>query len=151
MYFDWDDAFMSRYKKRVQKFAEASTDELRKTKPYFWISFIAGFFELLGDDLDFIIIPDCMYENEIEVFRDYGFGVTSIVVKKGESDFSFIENYDISVLNDRTLKDLEEICDAITGVIVNLDSMGEFTCQNSELIKKKPTKQQKSSDMTKNT
>jgi len=68
-WFDWngrmDDAGRSllRY---------IGTDVVRSLRPDFWVDFTLNLLSMLGDEFDYVIIPDCRYPNEFDMER-YGF------------------------------------------------------------------------------
>jgi len=48
------------------------TDIVRARQPDFWVDFTLGLLSMMGDEWDYVIIPDCRYPNELDMER-YGF------------------------------------------------------------------------------
>jgi hypothetical protein len=48
------------------------TDIVRAQRPDFWMDYTMGLLSMLGNDWDYVIIPDCRHANELDVER-YGF------------------------------------------------------------------------------
>lgn len=48
------------------------TDIIRKKKPNFWVDFLISMIELFPDEWDYILIPDCRFQNEIEQLKSAG-------------------------------------------------------------------------------
>lgn len=48
------------------------TDVVRTRCPDFWVDFTLGLLSMMGDEWDYVIIPDCRYPNELDMER-YGF------------------------------------------------------------------------------
>ena len=48
------------------------TDIVRSQRPDFWVDFTLGLLSMMGDEWDYVIIPDCRHHNEIDLER-YGF------------------------------------------------------------------------------
>lgn len=48
------------------------TNIVRARRPDFWVDFTLGLLSMVGDEWDFVIIPDCRYPNEFDLGR-YGF------------------------------------------------------------------------------
>jgi len=48
------------------------TDIVRAQRPDFWVDFTMGLLSLMGDEWDYVIIPDCRWPNEMDLGR-YGF------------------------------------------------------------------------------
>jgi hypothetical protein len=44
----------------------------RERKPDFWVDFTLNLLSMMGDEWDFVIIPDCRHANELSLER-YGF------------------------------------------------------------------------------
>ena len=48
------------------------TEIVRAQRPDFWVDFTLGLLSIMGDEWDFVIIPDCRFQNELDNER-YGF------------------------------------------------------------------------------
>ena len=48
------------------------TEIVRTRQPDFWVDFTMGLLSMMGDEWDFVIIPDCRHPNELDLER-YGF------------------------------------------------------------------------------
>ena len=71
------------------------TDVVRTRKPNYWVDFIKGFLEMFQDEWDYVIIPDCRFRNEIEVFKQDGWSnVTVRVIRE-----NFVSNLATEQLN----------------------------------------------------
>lgn len=50
---------------------EVGTDIFRNYDLDYWVKFIIGIIDVLGHKWDYVIIPDCRFPNEIELWMDY--------------------------------------------------------------------------------
>jgi len=48
------------------------TEIVRAKRPDFWVDYTMGLLSIMGDEWDFVIIPDCRHANELDLER-YGF------------------------------------------------------------------------------
>jgi len=48
------------------------TDIVRARQPNFWLDFTLNLLAMMGDEWDYVLIPDCRYPNELDMER-YGF------------------------------------------------------------------------------
>lgn len=98
------------------------TEIIRAQNPLFFIDFIKSLISFFGDSWDYVIIPDCRFENEVGNFRMSGFRVThyyitrdNLVSKLSESQQMHaseteIDNVvpDFYINNNGTLDDLRD-------------------------------------------
>jgi hypothetical protein len=54
----------------------------RKVNPNFWVEEILDFLRVFGSNFDYIIIDDCRFENEINIFKDEGYDVTAVRIER---------------------------------------------------------------------
>jgi hypothetical protein len=68
-WFDWDGKSDAAGRAMLQY---VGTDIVRAKRPDFWVDFTMGLLSMMGDEWDFVIIPDCRHANELDLDR-YGF------------------------------------------------------------------------------
>ena len=61
------------------------TDIVRARRPDFWVDFTLGLLSMMGDEWDYVIIPDCRHPNELDLER-YGFHSRHIRIDGGGLD-----------------------------------------------------------------
>jgi hypothetical protein len=73
------------------------TNIVRSRKPDFWVDFTLNLLAMMGDEWDFVIIPDCRHANELDLER-YGYQPRHIRVEgrgappsPGAADFTISE------------------------------------------------------------
>lgn len=54
---------------------------MRKQKPNFWVDFIIDVLTLFDGEWDYVIIPDCRFENELNRFND-DWDITTVRVNR---------------------------------------------------------------------
>lgn len=67
------------------------TDRIRGIFPNYWVSFIINILTVFNDEWDYVIIPDCRFPNEYELFRKYGFDVELWKVVRDNFDSGLTE------------------------------------------------------------
>lgn len=101
------------------------TDRVRAVSPDYWANFIVSILDIFRDAWDYVLLADCRFPNEIEIFESYNIEV--ILLRVVRPDFSSpltleqqnhpsetaLDNYwcDATILNDGTLDDLKETVD----------------------------------------
>lgn len=78
-YFGWDGQ-KNEYGRSLMQYV--GTDIVRKQDKNFWVDFIAKVLTWFHSNWDYVIIPDCRFENEIYRFVELGFDVTHVRVKR---------------------------------------------------------------------
>lgn len=78
-YFNWDG---NKDEKGRHLLQYVGTDKVRKIFPNFWVDAVMNFIKAFGDDFGYILIPDCRFPNEVEIFRKNGYQVLAINVKR---------------------------------------------------------------------
>lgn len=78
-YFNWDG---NKDEKGRHLLQYVGTDKVRKIFPNFWVDAVMNFIKAFGDDFGYILIPDCRFPNEVEIFRKHGYQVLAINVKR---------------------------------------------------------------------
>lgn len=58
------------------------TDNIRKVYPEFWVRHIYELLTVFNGEWDYVIIPDCRFPNEIEIFSEGGFNTITIRVNR---------------------------------------------------------------------
>jgi len=60
---------------------------VRARRPDFWVDFTMGLLSMMGDEWDFVIVPDCRHANELDLER-YGFQARHIQVGDRRATFN---------------------------------------------------------------
>jgi len=68
-WFNWDGQYDDAGRSLLQYIG---TDVVRASQPDFWVDYTLGLLSILGNEWDYVIIPDCRYPNELDMER-YGF------------------------------------------------------------------------------
>jgi len=68
-WFGWDGRMDAEGRSFLQY---VGTDIVRSRRPDFWVDFTLGLLSMMGDEWDYVIIPDCRHPNELDLER-YGF------------------------------------------------------------------------------
>jgi hypothetical protein len=68
-WFGWDGRMDDEGRSFLQY---VGTDIVRARRPDFWVDFTLGLLSMLGNEWDYVIIPDCRHPNEFDLER-YGF------------------------------------------------------------------------------
>lgn len=74
-FFDWDGVKDEAGRSMLQY---VGTNKVRKRSPDYWVNFIASMLTFFDGEWDYVIIPDCRFQNEIGVLRSHGFDVTHV-------------------------------------------------------------------------
>ena len=56
------------------------TEIVRAQRPAFWVDFTMGLLSMMGDEWDYVIVPDCRHANELDLER-YGFQTRRVRVE----------------------------------------------------------------------
>lgn len=88
-HFGWDGKKDEKGRELLQYLG---TDIVRKRSPLFWVNVVMLTVDSVFADYDYIIIPDCRFENEIKYWQDSDFDTVSIrVVRTGDFDDGLTE------------------------------------------------------------
>ncbi len=47
------------------------TDKIRAVAPDYWVNFIVSILDIFRDEWDYVLLPDCRFPNEYEIFEHY--------------------------------------------------------------------------------
>lgn len=78
-YFGWDGDKQGKQRTLLQYIG---TDKARKNNPNVWVSVVNELIKAIGEDYDYILIPDTRFPNEIEFMREQGYDVISIRINR---------------------------------------------------------------------
>lgn len=101
------------------------TDKIRAVSPNYWVNFIVSILNIFRDEWDYVLLPDCRFPNEYEIFERYD--IDAILLRVIRPNFispltpeqqkhlseTALDNYqyDATIINGGTLKDLKEVVD----------------------------------------
>lgn len=116
-YFGWNGEKDAEGRRILQY---VGTDLVRMRKPDYWVDFVGDFLELFGENLDYVIIPDCRFPNEVTKLAERGFDTVHVRVirdnfdnrlteeQKNHPSETALDNFpaDIYIHNNGTLDDL---------------------------------------------
>ena len=68
------------------------TDKVRAASPDYWANFIASLLHIFRDEWDYVIIPDCRFPNEYEIYEH--FGIDATLVRVIRTNFESTLTYD---------------------------------------------------------
>lgn len=89
-FFEWDGVKDERGRSLLQK---VGTDIVRENDADFWVYFIVKILRFFPNNWDYVIIPDCRFENEIDIMESNFDTITLRVIRtKGESGDIFESN-----------------------------------------------------------
>lgn len=66
-YFGWDGNKDEKGRSLLQR---VGTDVIRKQEPDYWVCFIRHLLQLFPNEWDYVLIPDCRFENEISYMAE---------------------------------------------------------------------------------
>ena len=77
------------------------TDVIRAKSPNYWADFIVNFFSMFQDEWDYVILPDCRFPNEYELFKYSGIDTPwlsaptwgHILFSRNDSDMASLSNF----------------------------------------------------------
>lgn len=128
-YFEWNGAKDEAGRTLLQ---HLGTDIIRTKEPNFWVDTLMRFIYLFEHDYDYFIIPDVRFKNEIEIFKEQGFGIKTIHVSRLNHNNSLdnsqkqhvserdLDNYkfDIFLQSESCVENLKREVDKIFNLIV---------------------------------
>lgn len=97
------------------------TDKVRKMRPDYWVEHILGQLDLIDGDIDYVIIPDSRFPNEIDAYKQAGYKTISVDIRRPGYDNGLTEEqrnhpsetalrdylFDVIIQNDGTLEEYE--------------------------------------------
>ena len=116
-YFGWDGKKDERGRTLLQY---VGTDRVRTKSPDYWVDFVVSMLTFFDGEWDYVLIPDCRFPNEYEIFKYSGFDATLIRVERPGFDNGLTEEqkahpsetaldgypYDIGITNGGTVDQL---------------------------------------------
>ena len=81
-YFDWDGQKDERGRHILQY---VGTDVIRAKSPDYWADFIVNFLSMFQEEWDYVLLPDCRFPNEYELFK-YS-GIDTVLLRVERSGF----------------------------------------------------------------
>lgn len=97
------------------------TDKIRATSPDYWADFIVSILDIFRDEWDYVLLPDCRFPNEYEIFEAYD--MNAILLRVIRPNFASpltseqqqhpsetaLDNYqyDATIINDGSMEDLK--------------------------------------------
>jgi hypothetical protein len=116
------------------------TDVVRKKNPNYWVKFIIDILTMFNTDWDYILIPDCRFPNEYELFKTSGLDASLIRVNRPNFESKLpkeqkehisetaLDNYpyDYLIDEDNTLEYLHK----------KANELSELFCKEENLIEK---------------
>lgn len=101
------------------------TDKIRAVSPDYWANFIVSILDIFRDEWDYVLLPDCRFPNEYEIFKTYN--MDAVLVRIVRSNFESpltpeqqkhlsevaLDNYpyDAVIVNDGSIDDLRNAID----------------------------------------
>lgn len=97
------------------------TDKVRKMRSDYWVEHILGQLDLVDGDIDYVIIPDSRFPNEIDAYKNAGYKTISIDIRRPGYDNGLTEEqrnhpsetalreypFDVTIMNDGSLEEYE--------------------------------------------
>ena len=114
-FFDWDGMKDDHGRGLLQ---HVGTDVVRSKAPDYWAKFIVDIISFFPDKWDYIIIPDCRFENEIQIFKDAGYDVIHARVER--------DGYDNHLTDEQKNHKSETALDGTTPDVVIKNNGGLF-------------------------
>ena len=78
-YFDWDGQKDERGRHILQY---VGTDVIRVKSPDYWADFIVNFLSMFQEEWDYVLLPDCRFPNEYELFKYSGIDTVLLRVER---------------------------------------------------------------------
>lgn len=118
-YFEWDGIKDEKGRTLLQ---HLGTEVFRKNNPDCWVNMMREFILGLGDTVDYVIIADCRFENEMAVVDDLGIPTVKLRIHRPNFDNGLtneqkmhqseieLDNYlfDYAIINDGDKQRLEQ-------------------------------------------
>lgn len=87
-YFGWDGTKNEVGRTLLQYIG---TDKARKNNPNIWVSVINELIKAIGEDYDYILIPDTRFPNEIDFMKSQSYDVVAMRIKRLDFENSLTE------------------------------------------------------------
>lgn len=78
-FFDWDGI---KNKKGRDLLQYIGTDVIRAKKPSYWIDFIRDMIDFFGEMWDYVLIADCRFPNEIDIWKNSECNLISLRIER---------------------------------------------------------------------
>ena len=78
-YFDWDGQKDERGRHILQY---VGTDVIRVKSPDYWADFIVNFLSMFQEEWDYVLLPDCRFPNEYELFKYSGIDTVLLRIER---------------------------------------------------------------------
>lgn len=129
-FFGWDGKKDEKGRTLLQY---VGTDKIRAKSPDYWVNFIVSILDIFRDEWDYVLLPDCRFPNEYEIFEHYNMDVVLLRVirpnftspltpaqQKHPSEIALDDyHYDATIINDGTLEDLKGAVDKFVATTLN--------------------------------
>ena len=66
-FFDWNGKKDDEGRTLLQY---VGTDIIRENNPNYWVKFLVGILEMFYNEWDYVLIPDCRFPNEVDIFKE---------------------------------------------------------------------------------
>ena len=127
-FFGWDGQKDERGRTLLQY---VGTDKIRAVSPDYWVDFIVNILTIFKDEWDYVLIPDCRFPNEYEIFPHYGFDTVLLRVERPDFDSPLTPEqqahrsetalddypYDYTIVNNENLIDLRLSIDTVLEIL----------------------------------
>ena len=67
-FFDWDGEKDEKGRTLLQY---VGTDKIRAHSPNYWVDFIISILNIFDNEWDYVLLPDCRFPNEYEIYRHH--------------------------------------------------------------------------------
>ena len=118
-FFGWDGKTDERGRTILQY---VGTDKIRAKSPDYWVNFIVSILDIFCDTWDYVLLPDCRFPNEYEIFEHHNMDAILLRVirpnftspltaeqQKHPSETALDDYpYDATIINGGTLEDLKD-------------------------------------------
>lgn len=95
------------------------TDKVRKMRPDYWVEHILGQLDVIDGDIDYVLIPDSRFPNEINAYKEAGYKTVNVDIQRPGYDNGLTEEQrnhpsetalrgyaaDVVIVNDGSLDD----------------------------------------------
>lgn len=129
-YFNWDGVKDDQGRELLQI---VGTDIIRKKDPEFWVDFVIRLSKVFSDTIDYILIPDVRFPNEIQKWWENNIQPITIRVERPEFDSNLSNsaknhisetalddfNFNYILINDQSETELKENIKIIYNDIIN--------------------------------
>lgn len=117
-FFGWDGQKDEKGRTLLQY---VGTDKIRAASPDYWANFIVSILDIFRDEWDYVLLPDCRFPNEYEIFKSYGMDAILVRVQRPNFNSPLTPeqqqhlsetaldnyNYDAIIINNSSIADLK--------------------------------------------